>query len=73
MKKTSIIELILISYLRVQAQIQPNYEIVSIGKDNRDKVNELSIYVHSILDVKKINPILWAKYKNTGIASFQIF
>ncbi|MHB8206136.1 hypothetical protein [Mucilaginibacter sp.] len=73
MKKTLIIVLALICYLHIHAQVQPKYDVVSIGKDNRGKVNELSIYVHSISDVKKINSILWAKYKNTGIASFQIF
>ncbi|HEX4373221.1 MAG TPA: hypothetical protein VHZ50_07975, partial [Puia sp.] len=60
-----------VALLSVRAQTK--YEIVSTGEDNRGKINELSVYVHAISDVKKINPILWAKYKNTGIETFQIF
>jgi hypothetical protein len=61
-----------ISVFSIKAQIL-KYEIVSSDKDNRGKINQLSVYVHSISDVKKVNPIIWNKYKNTGISSFQIF
>lgn len=68
-----IIALTLITLVNYPLIQQPTYEIISTGKDNRSKINELSVYVHDIKDIKKVNPSLWAKYKNTGIASFQIF
>jgi hypothetical protein len=73
MVKCSIIIFLLIGVLSFNSQAQSNYEVISTGKDNRGVVNTLSIYVHSIKDVKKVNPALWAKYKKSSTASFQIF
>jgi hypothetical protein len=54
-------------------QSKPVYEILGNEKDNRGLVNQLYIYAPKISDIKTINSIVWGKYKNTGIASFQIF
>ncbi|TSJ36389.1 hypothetical protein FO440_23090 [Mucilaginibacter corticis] len=72
MKKFVIFLLLSVSGLIAKGQAS-KFEVVSRGKDSKGRINRLSVYVSKMSLIKKINPVLWGKYKSTKIKTFQIF